>query len=224
VPNILLLSPAHEDYLKAIFDLSAGERRVQTTELARRLGVRKPSVSAMLKRLADSGLVDYSPRRGARPTEAGRVCALQVLRRHRLVKAFLVESLGLDWAEVHEEAEVLEHHLSERLVEAIDWVLGHPLEDPHGHPIPDAEGRVRARALVPLAVLREGEGGTIRELRSDDAGRLRRWQELRLVPGAEFMVLQRQELEDVMRIRAGGRTVVTGSAGVEGLFAERARQ
>lgn len=124
--------PPRRTAYEAIFALGPEGRRVHTTELARHLGVRKPSVTAMVKRLAEAGWVDYSPRRGARLTEEGRLATMQVVRRHRLLETFL--------AEVHAEAEVLEHHLSERMVDAIDRVLGQPNEDPHGHPIPMPPG------------------------------------------------------------------------------------
>jgi len=214
-------SSAREDYLKAIFQLGAEGRSVNTSELAARLGVRKPSVSAMLKRLAAEGLVEHSPRRGARLTEEGRLATMRVVRRHRLLETFLVEVLGLDWSEVHAEAEVLEHHLSPRMVRAIDRLLGHPSEDPHGHPIPDAEGRLRARELLPLGELATGEHGTVREVRTAEAERLQRWKELGLVPGARVAMGARQSLEDVMHVRVGDRELATGTEGVEGVFVER---
>ncbi|MHC4974762.1 MAG: metal-dependent transcriptional regulator [Planctomycetota bacterium] len=220
MPNTLRTS-AKEDYLKAIFQLGEAGRRVHTTELALHLGVRKPSVTAMVKRLADAGWVDYSPRRGVRLTEEGRLATMQVVRRHRLLETFLVEVLGLDWSEVHAEAEVLEHHLSERMVDAIDGVLGQPREDPHGHPIPDAGGRLRERALTPLGALRTGERGTVREVRTAGAERLQRWKELGLVPGARVRMGERLELEDVMHVEIAGETIVTGSEGVDGVFVER---
>ena len=204
-----LQGTAREDYLKAIYRLELPEqgerRRVTTTELARHLGIRKPSVTAMVKRLA----------------EEGRVVTMHLLRRHRLLETFLVRVLGLDWSVVHEEAEVLEHHLSDRMVDAIDRVLGYPTEDPHGALIPDANAALRQRDLVPLSDLAPGERGTVRELRDSEAARLRRWRELGLVPGAEFRMAERHELEDVMRLEIGDETVVTGTEGVEGILVER---
>jgi DtxR family Mn-dependent transcriptional regulator len=175
----------------------------------------------MIQRLSKEGLLDYSPRRGVRLTDEGRAQTLHVVRRHRLLETFLVEVLGLDWSEVHGEAEVLEHHLSDRMVAAIDRVLGHPSEDPHGHPIPDASGNLRTRDLTPMADLVPGERGTVRELRAKEAGRLQRWKELGLVPGAACRMTERQELEDVMHISVDERTIVTSSAGVDGVFVER---
>jgi len=214
-------SSAKEDYLKAIFHLGGRGRRVHTTELAELLAVRKPSVSAMLKRLKEAGLVDHSPRQGARLTDAGWTATMRVVRRHRLLETFLVEVLGLDWSEVHAEAEVLEHHLSPRMVDAIDRLLGHPSEDPHGHPIPDAEGRLRTRELLPLGALEAGERGTVREVRTGEAGRLQRWKELGLVPGAIVAMQAKQALEDVMHVRVGDRELATGTEGVDGVFVER---
>ncbi len=214
-------SVAIEDYLKAIFYLGREGGRVHTTDLARQLGVSKPSVTSMLKRLAEKGLADYSPGRGVTLTEEGRLATMRVIRRHRLLETFLVDELLLDWSEVHAEAEVLEHHLSPRMVDAIDRVLGHPSEDPHGHPIPDAEGRLRTRDLLPLELLPAGERGTVREVRAAEAARLQRWKELGLVPGAALVMRQRQDLEDVMHIETGGREFATGSEGVKGVFVER---
>jgi len=217
VPN----SSASEDYLKAIFHLGRDGGLVHTTDLARQLNVSKPSVTSMLKRLAGKGLVDYSPRRGVSLTEEGRLATMRVVRRHRLLETFLVDVLLLDWSEVHAEAEVLEHHLSPRMVDAIDRVLGHPSEDPHGHPIPDAQGRLRARELVPLVQLAAGERGTVREVRTAESARLQRWKELGLVPGAAVAMEAKQDLEDVMHVRVGDRELATGTEGVDGVFVER---
>jgi len=215
-------SSASEDYLKAIFYLSHDGGRVSTTTLARQLGVSKPSVTSMLKRLAEKGLVDYVPGQGGALTEGGRLATMRVVRRHRLLETFLVEVLHLDWSEVHAEAEVLEHHLSARMVDAIDRLLGHPSEDPHGHPIPDGHGRLRTRDLVPLGHLAAGERGTVREVRTAEKGRLQRWKELGLVPGAPVAMKAKQDLEDVMHVRVGDRELATGTEGVDGVFVERA--
>jgi len=215
---------AREDYLKAVFHLTrGGVERATTTGIARHLGVRKPSVTAMVKRLHEEGLVDYSPRQGVSLTEAGRVATMRVVRRHRLVELFLVEILGLDWSVVHEEAEILEHHLSDRLVAAIDRVLGHPTEDPHGHPIPADDASLERRELEELADVPAGARGTVRELRIEEAERLKRWKQLGLVPGARVSMIARQELEDVMHIDVDGRAIVTGTEGVEGVFVEIAK-
>lgn len=213
-------TPAHEDYLKALYHLESEDERVATTAIADSLGVAKPSVTGMLKRLSEDDYVDYSPRQGARLTAAGRAATLQVIRRHRLLETFFVEILGLDWSEVHDDAEILEHHLSERIVDAIDRALDYPTEDPHGHPIPGADGELAERELFELADLNEGRGGVVREVHTRERRRLRRWKELGLVPGTRVRVVRRQELEDVLHVRIGREILVTGSAGVRGILVE----
>src|SRR5262245_23844196 len=138
---------AVQDYLKAIHSLGGADRMVSPVDVAARLRVRAPSVTGMLKRLADAGWIEYESGRGARLTEPGIVEARRVIRRHRLVELFLTRVLGLDWSEVDAEAERLEHAISPRLEQAIAAHLGEPLEDPHGHPIPTREGRLAERQL-----------------------------------------------------------------------------
>src|SRR5260370_26408193 len=134
---------AVQDYLKTIHRLGGAEGVVSPKEIALRLGIRSPSVTGMLKRLAESGWIEYEPGSGARLTERGLTEARRVIRRHRLVELFLARVLGLDWSEMDAEAEALEHAISPRLEDALAEHLGEPLEDPHGHPIPTS-----ARALT----------------------------------------------------------------------------
>jgi DtxR family Mn-dependent transcriptional regulator len=133
-----------EDYLKAIYTLQEKEGRAKTSALARQLGVTAGSVTEMIKRLAaaDADLVTYRQQHGVRLTAAGRQVALDIIRRHRLLETFLHQVLGLSWGEVHTEAEKLEHHLSPRVTDAIDRLLGHPRLDPHGEPIPSKTGQL----------------------------------------------------------------------------------
>src|SRR5437867_2169827 len=130
------LSRSKQDYLKALYGLALAGVPVGTSSLAERLSVSPPSVTVMLRRLAREGLVTHTPRGGARLTARGTREAVAMIRRHRVLETFLVQVLGLDWSEVHEDAEVLEHHISDRVLEAIDRLIGRPAEDPHGHPIP----------------------------------------------------------------------------------------
>src|SRR5437660_158336 len=169
-------SQAVQDYLKAIHQLGGTDRTVSPAEIAARLSVRAPSVTGMLKRLADAGLIDYESGTGARLTERGLAEALRVIRRHRLVELFLTRVLGLDWSEVDAEAEALEHAISPRLEQAIAAHLGEPLEDPHGHPIPTARGDLQQRDLKPLHKFRAGQRVVIREAQDDSPDRLRHWQ------------------------------------------------
>src|SRR5580693_10808450 len=158
--NELVRSAAVEDYSKAIYSLqSRSDQPVSTTALAERLGITPGSVSAMLKRLDELGLITHLPYRGVRLTPDGRRIALEVIRHHRLLESYLAEALGMPWDRVHDEAEVLEHVLSEDLEALIAAKLGHPTHDPHGDPIPSAELELEERATEPMESLQPGEEG-----------------------------------------------------------------
>ncbi|HEY8506506.1 MAG TPA: metal-dependent transcriptional regulator [Gemmataceae bacterium] len=213
-------STAVQDYLKAIHRLGGAERVVPPADIAAELGVRAPSVTGMLKRLAESGWVRYRPGSGASLTERGLAEARRVIRRHRLVELFLTRVLGLDWSEVDAEAEALEHAISPRLEKALAEHLGEPLEDPHGHPIPTSDGRLSARELQPLSAFRPGQLARLREVRDDDPARLRRWRELGLVPGSLIEVVRHEPLDDLFELLVDGRPVRLGSEGLAGLQGE----
>jgi len=215
------LSAAQEDYIRSISKLAEAGGTITISALAGKMKVRSPSVSVMVQRLEKEGLVFHPSRSELRLTSRGQEIALNIHRRHRLIETFLVNVLGFDWSEVHEDAEILEHHLSDRLVRAIDRYLGHPQVDPHGHPIPSPEGKVITRNLVPLESLVVGGRATIREVSSDDPERIRRWKELGLVPGAEVRVVERQPLDGTWLLDVAGTPVMTGHQGVTGLFVER---
>jgi DtxR family Mn-dependent transcriptional regulator len=216
-------SRAVQDYLKAIHNLGGVDRVVSPQALADRLGVRAPSVTGMLKRLADGGWIAYEPGAGAQLTPRGVAEARRVIRRHRLVELFLTRVLGLDWSEVDAEAEALEHAISPRLEQAIAAHLGEPLEDPHGHPIPTSEGALAHRDLRPLSAFRAGDRALIREVQDDDPERLRRWQTLGLTPGACVLFLSYQPLDDLFHVRVGEHVVPMGSEGLAGLRGELIR-
>jgi len=183
------LSEAQEDYLKQVLLLS-GEGPVTTQALAGRMGVRPASVTGMLKKLASLGLVDYAPYRGVTLTEAGRAVALEVLRHHRLIETYLAEALGYDWDEVHEEAERLEHHISEAFEARIAEWLGHPERDPHGDPIPTAGLALPHGEGPRVSESRPGRYRLLR-VRAQDEGTLALLARLGLVPGARFELLAR---------------------------------
>jgi DtxR family Mn-dependent transcriptional regulator len=177
------LSKAAQDYLKAIYALDAAGVRVTTSALASRMDVSAPSATAMMKRLADLGLAERAPYRGVVLTEAGRRSALEVLRHHRLLERYLVDTLGLPLDKVHAEADRLEHALSEELEARIDEALGFPTHDPHGDPIPDRDLKLvsaEARALLDLS---PGDRATVSRVPDDDADVLRYLHELALIPG-----------------------------------------
>lgn len=213
-------SRAVQDYLKAIHSLHGAERIVSPVEIAARLQVRAPSVTGMLKRLSDAGWIDYKPGQGARLTEAGVSEARRVIRKHRLVELFLTRVLGLDWSEVDAEAEALEHAISPRLEQAIAAHLGEPLEDPHGHPIPQSDGSLAVRDLRPLDTFQPGQRVLIREVKDDNPARLRHWQSLGLMPGVTVFFLRHQPLDDLYELEIGGRVIPVGSEGLVGLLGE----
>jgi DtxR family transcriptional regulator, Mn-dependent transcriptional regulator len=157
-----------ENYVKAIYQISAGDGAPTTAtgKLAETLGVSPGTVTSMLKTLSESGLAEYVPYEGARLTDAGRMLALRVLRRHRLIELFLVRTLELTWDEVHEEAENMEHAVSDLLIDRIDAYLGHPATDPHGDPIPKADGTVAGSTGKRLSQF--GVGGRFRVVRVID--------------------------------------------------------
>jgi len=213
-------TPAVQDYLKAIHSLGGATGLVMPVDIKARLHVRAPSVTGMLKRLAEAGWISYEPGCGARLTEAGIAQARRVIRRHRLVELFLTRVLGLDWSEVHAEAEALEHAISPRLEQALAAYLGEPLEDPHGHPIPTREGALDQRHLHPLSSFRPGQRVLIREAQDDNPERLRRWQALGLTPGAVVVIVSYQPLDDLFEVQVGATTIPLGSEGLAGLWGE----
>jgi DtxR family Mn-dependent transcriptional regulator len=205
------ISAAVEDYAKAIFALEERDGVVTTTALAERLGVRPASVSGMLKKLAELGLVEHERYRGVRLSESGRKVALEVLRHHRLLELYLVESLGLDWDAVHAEAEVLEHVLSDELEQAIAAKLGNPTLDPHGEAIPSAElvlTDVESRSLYDLA---PGEEGTLICIADPNPEMLRFLDAQGIALGTRLEVIDRQPFEGPLFVRFGDRMQVLGA-------------
>ncbi|HYT91124.1 MAG TPA: metal-dependent transcriptional regulator [Gemmataceae bacterium] len=214
------VTPAVQDYLKAIHSLGGAERQVLPVDIAARLEVRAPSVHGMLKRLAEAGWIRYESGHGAILTEQGVAEARRVIRRHRLVELFLTRVLGLDWSEVDAEADALEHAISPRLEQALAAHLGEPLEDPHGHPIPTREGALAQRALQSLDKFRAGQCVVIREAEDTHPERLRRWRELGLMPGATVRIRSYQPLDDLFEVEVGDQIVPLGSEGLMGLKGE----
>ena len=177
------LTDAMQDYLREIYNLRLEGRRATTSAIADRTGVRPPSATAMVKRLAALGLVEHERYRGAELTPAGERVALEVIRHHRLLELYLSQALGLSLDEVHSEADRLEHALSEELEARIDRSLGFPTHDPHGDPIPDAKLRIDRARLRTLASLEPGDEATISRVPGNDEELLRYLAKLQLVPG-----------------------------------------
>jgi DtxR family Mn-dependent transcriptional regulator len=222
-----VLMPDHptravQDYLKAIHTLGGAERTVSPVEIAARLEVRAPSVTGMLKRLAEANWISYESRRGAKLTSQGITEARRVIRRHRLVELFLTRVLGLDWSEVDAEAEALEHAISPRLEQAMAAHLGEPHEDPHGHPIPTKEGKLTSRKLKRLCDFTVGQDVVIREAQDDNPQRLRRWQELGLIPGAVVHIVHYEPLDNLFEVQVGSKLIRLGPEALAGLRGEPA--
>lgn len=209
----MLPSSTVENYLKAIYQgqsaLSAGARLVPMGQVAAALGVTPGTATTMVKALAESGLAEYEPYSGVRLTTAGEKLAVLVLRRHRLVELFLVQVMGMSWAEVHEEAEQLEHVVSERLIERIDEMLGHPTHDPHGDPIPTAEGTFSPRQLESLLTCPLGTPLRVTRIADQDPAFLRFIENNDLKPGQSIEVETRDTAADSVKVRGKNRAAIT---------------
>jgi len=182
------LTRSVEDYLKTIYLLAPGGGAVSTNDIAERLGLSAPSVSGMVKRLSDARFLDHEPYRGVVLTDSGRRSAIRMVRRHRLIEAYLVRFLGYSWDTVHDEAERLEHAVSDVLVERMADALGNPRFDPHGDPIPSAEGIVEESSYTALAEVPAGVIVEIRRVDTSQADRLRYLENHGLVPGSRVRV------------------------------------
>jgi len=192
-----------EDYLKAILleEQSRPDALVTTGRIATAIDVAPGTATSMVKALADSALVSYEPYSGVRLTEAGRQLAAHVLRRHRLVELFLVQIMGMNWSEVHEEAEELEHAISDRILERMDEMLGRPSVDPHGDPIPDAAGQVEEVELPSLATCELGEPVVVARVRDQSPDFLRLVERRGLKPGSWVVVEERDQTADLVALR-----------------------
>ncbi len=197
------LSDATQDYLKEIHKLRLEGRRATTSAIAERLGVRPPSATAMVKKLAALGLAEHAPYRGVELTPAGERVALEVIRHHRLLEQYLAQALGLPLDEVHIEADRLEHALSEELEARIDRSLGYPTHDPHGDPIPDRDLKLDRSRLKTLASLEPGDEATIRRVPSDDDELLRYLKSLALVPGRKVKLRNAAPFGGPLTVRVG---------------------
>jgi DtxR family Mn-dependent transcriptional regulator len=204
----MLASQTVENYLKAIYQAqraadeeSADGRLVPMGQIASALGVVPGTATTMVKTLAESGLVKYEPYMGVRLTPAGERLAALVLRRHRLIEQFLVQVLGMNWSEVHDEAERLEHAVSERLIDRIDEMLGRPAVDPHGDPIPGREGELQQQSYVDLLSCPLGAPLLVARVTDQDAKFLRFIEERHLKPGQRIAIVTRDPASDSVTVR-----------------------
>jgi DtxR family transcriptional regulator, Mn-dependent transcriptional regulator len=205
-----MITHAMEDYLKVIFKLEEEGSSVTTQSMAERLQVQSPSVTNMVKRLADLNLVEHRPYKGVVLTQLGRKAALEVIRHHRLLELYLAEALGYSWDEVHEEADRLEHSISEEFEARIDKALGFPQFDPHGEPIPTAEGEIAEAIGLRLSELPEGSQVVVELVSDTDPEKLRYLGDLGLYPAADVTVIEHLPFDGPVKIRVRDTEHVIG--------------
>jgi len=217
------LTNSTEDYLKHIYELTEGGGNASTNSLASGLGVRPASVTGMIQRLASAKppLVEYRKHQGVRLTKEGRKRALEVIRHHRLLESWLVQTLGYTWDEVHKEAEQLEHAISEDFERRIAMALGNPSRDPHGELIPTESLRMPSHDTLPLSALRAGQRAVVRSVKVGDTALLRHLQEAGLVPGARITVAHYSNYDQNLTLRVGTQEKVVGLAITSRVYVER---
>jgi len=211
------LSSALEDYLKAIYlirceENAVDENAVSTQALAERLGVRAPSVTAMIKKLAGLHLVEYAPYQGVCLKPAGEKIALEIVRHHRLVETYLAQVLGMGWHEVHDEAERWEHVLGDEVEEQMAKALGHPERDPHGAPIPSIDGKMPRDAWLRLPQATPGKTYTVCRVYDESTSLLQHLHELGVTPGAHIKVLRAEAMEGVLHLKVNNHPRIIGLA------------
>lgn len=199
------LSGTAQDYLKTIYCLEKESGGVTVSGLAEALGVSPPSVTSMVKKLAVRKLVDYTPYLSISLTRSGEKLALELVRHHRLLEAYLQKALGVSLDRLHEEADRLEHAISEDMEERIDLFLGRPAFDPHGSPIPNAAGGVLERELVATDSLEPGQEAVVGQLTCRSPAQLQHLESIGLVPGAEIGLEQKDTGGGIVRLRIGSR-------------------
>jgi len=209
-----------ENYLKNIYELESGEKKVTTTLLAAKLRISPASVTDMVKKLSKKGFLRHVPYKGVEVTEKGKRSALKIIRKHRLWEMFLVEVLHFSWDTIHEEAEEFEHIMSERMEEKIDEVLGCPKVDPHGDPIPQKDGTIKKMNLQPLGEAEEG--ATVRVLRVNDSNpeMLQYASSIGLSLNKRIVVKQKNKFDNSMIVRIGPKETVISSVLSHNIFVE----
>jgi len=205
-------SPSIEDYLKAIYKLEEREASppVSTGDVAQSMEVSSASASNMIKRLDDLGFLTYEAYEGATLTKPGRTVALEVIRHHRLLELYLKEVMGFSWDEIHEEAEILEHHISERFESRIEEMLGNPTRDPHGHPIPTRDGTMDELPTRSLADLEEEDAATIDHIADEDGDLLDLLEQRGLLPGASVEMRETRPLDGLFVVAVNGTEQLIG--------------
>ncbi|MFQ5896057.1 MAG: metal-dependent transcriptional regulator [Nitrospinota bacterium] len=210
-----------EDYLKTIYKLQEESSPVTTKAIAKRMGVSAASVTSMMKKLAEMGLLQYTRYRGVILTGKGERVALEVIRHHRLLELYLTQEMGMGWHEVDAEAEALEHVISEEFEEVMDRALGRPTRDPHGEPIPGRDGSMVAGERESLCDLEPGERGTVRRVQADDPAFLRYMASLGIYPEVEVAVMEKAPFRGPLTVEVAGDRRVLGREAAEKVFVTR---
>ena len=212
-----------QDYLKAIYELTAGGEPANTTALATRLGIAPASVTGMIQKLSriKPPLVEYRKHQGVKLTAQGRKAALEVIRHHRLIEAWLVQTLGYSWDEVHAEAEQLEHAISEDFEARIASALGNPERDPHGEPIPSVNLTMPEDTLLPLSALRKGQAAIVRRVNAENPELLRHLDSLGLVPGTKIEIMDYSPYDNNLTVLIDDQDFVIGLAISTKIFVEK---
>ncbi len=208
----VLLTGAVEDYLKTIYELEARSGAAATSEIAARLALTPASVTGMVRRLANQGFLTHEPYRGARLTELGRRNALRILRRHRILETYLSQVLGFPWDEVHDEAERLEHAASDTLIERMAAALEHPQSDPHGAPIPTADGKIDERSHIALSEMEVGESAVMVRVSDKNPSMLRYLAEIGLQPGVPLRLMERAPFDGPITVRIASSELAIGAS------------
>ncbi|NDJ52614.1 MAG: metal-dependent transcriptional regulator [Chloroflexi bacterium] len=216
----MLITQEREDYLKIIYKLQQSESPVRTNSIARAMGIEPASVTGVIKKLSEIKLLDYRPYKGVTLTPAGEKVALEVIRHHRLIELYLVEALGYSWDEVHDEAEHLEHVVSDRFEDRIAEMLGHPELDPHGEPIPTKDGVIAETSTQALSSLSAGDRAVISRVEDEDGDLLRYLAQLNLRPGASVEVLSVEPYGGSIHVRVDGKSETVGQEAADGVFVD----
>lgn len=216
------LTMSIQDYLKNIYELTESGENASTNALAKKMNVSAPSVTGMVQKLASSkpALVEYQKHQGVTLTKEGRRAALEVIRHHRLLEAWLVQTLGYTWDEVHEEAERLEHFISEDFERRIAAAMGDPVRDPHGELIPTADLKMPRDASTPLSALRPKQSAIIKRVIASDPELLRYLEDLRLLPGVRVDVTEYSPFDHNLTIKVGKKSFVLGLNITSNVFVE----
>jgi DtxR family Mn-dependent transcriptional regulator len=216
-----MLSQAVEDYLKTIYKLQQNTAAVSTSDIARAMDVSSASVTNMVKRLAQMGLLEYESYRGVTVTATGEKVALEIIRHHRLLELYLREVMGYSWEKIHEEAEHLEHHISEEFEQKIDELLGFPTHDPHGDPIPTREGEMADATTHQLADVDPGNSVVVQRVSDTDPEMLSYLEEIGLLPGVSVKVVEKAPFHGPITMLIDGDKRVVGYRVASNVFVEQ---